>query len=125
MDDDAGVLVRVFSPLRGDGVFLVDDRSPDVDVAVLEKRHCVAEDEVDGAVDVTVAVELALGVDVEGVLIALEAALEEDGEVGARPEGHGLVFVGPGRVLECHAPRNEPFSGDSCIYTYINCFFYL
>lgn len=48
----------------------------------MEDDCCVAEDEVNGAVDVAFAVELTEGVDVESVLVADEAALVEDGEIG-------------------------------------------
>lgn len=83
MDHDARVLIRVGSALRCDGVLLAWHRLPDVDGAVLDDGGCVAEDEVDGAEDLAVAVELALGVDVESVLVAFEAAPVENGVVGA------------------------------------------
>lgn len=59
MYDNASVLVRVGPPLCRDGVSLAYPFS-DVDVAVLEHGNGVAEDEVDGPIDVTVTVELAL-----------------------------------------------------------------
>lgn len=82
-DRNPGVLVRVLSSLGGEDVFLVFVRLAGVEVAVLEDDGGVAEDKVDGAVDVAFAVELAEGVDVEGVLVADEAALVECGKVGA------------------------------------------
>ncbi|CAA6664802.1 unnamed protein product [Spirodela intermedia] len=110
VDGDASVLVGVRSALRRDGILLVAHRLPHEDVAVLEDCHSVAEDEVDGAVDVAVAVELALGVHVERVLIALEAAAVEDGEVRAGAESHRLVLRRPRRVLEGDVPRDEPIA---------------
>ena len=64
MDDNACVLIWVGSCLSSDRVLLVAHGFPHVDVAVL--KHCdgVTEDEVYGAVDVAVTVELALSVDV-------------------------------------------------------------
>lgn len=64
VDDDTGVLVGVSSSMRRHGVLLVAHGFPHEDVTVLKHRDGVAEDEVYGAVDVTVTVELALGVDV-------------------------------------------------------------
>ena len=111
MDRNPGVLVRVGAALGGNRVLLLAHRPPRVDHAVLEDYGGVAEDEVDGAVDVALFVELTLGVDVEGVLVALEAAAVEDGEVGAGPEGHGLVVLGTGRVAECDALGDESLAG--------------
>ena len=78
MYGDAGVLVGVGASLGGDGVLLAGERPTQVYVAALNDGDGVPEDEVDGAIDVAVAVELALGVDVEGVLVSLEAAAVED-----------------------------------------------
>lgn len=52
-------------------------RCPYENVAVLYDHRCIAEDEIDGAVDVTVSVELAKGVDVESVLVCFDAASVE------------------------------------------------
>lgn len=111
MDRNAGVLVRIGAALGGDRVLLLAHRPPSVDHAVLEDGCCVAEDEVHGAVDVAFFVELPLRVDVEGVLVALEAAAVEDGEIGARPEGHSLVVLGTSGVAECDALGNETVAG--------------
>lgn len=82
-DGDAGVLVRVLSALGGEDVLLVCVGFSRVEVAVLEDDGGVAEDEIDSAVDVALAVELAERVDVKSVLVADEAALVKCGEVGA------------------------------------------
>lgn len=93
MYGDASVLVRVGTALCSDGVLLVQHRLSGVDVAVLEDGGSVAEDEVDGAVDITVSIELPEGVDVESVLVALEAAAVEGGEVGVVSYRHCLMLL--------------------------------
>ena len=111
MDDDACFLGRLGPALRGDGVALVVMQ---VDVAVLQDDSGVAEDEVDCAVDIAVAVELISGVDVEGVLVPFKAALIEHGMLGIRTQSHGLPVLRPRRVLECDATADEPGSLNSC-----------
>lgn len=64
VDRGAGVLIWVGPALGGDGVELVGHWKAWVNVAVLEDDGGIAEDEVDGAVDVTVAIELAEGMSV-------------------------------------------------------------
>jgi len=73
VDHNARVLIWVLPSLGRHGVLLIAHRFSDVDVAALEHGYCITENEVDGAVNVTVTVELALRVDVECILIALEA----------------------------------------------------
>ena len=107
-------LVRVCSSLRCYCVFLLGEGFSGVDHAVLEHRCGVAEDEVDGAVDVALFVELALGVGVESVLVALEAAAVEDGEVGAGAQRHRLVVLWAGGVAECDAAGDESVSLRRC-----------
>lgn len=114
MDNDSGILVWVCSCLCRYRVLLVAHGFPNEDVAVLEDRYGVAEDEVYGAVDVAVAVELALGVDVESVLVPLEAATVEHRVVAAGTESHRLVLLWPRRVLEGHVPCHEPISHNRC-----------
>lgn len=77
MYGDAGVLVRIGPALGRDGDLLLVHGAAGVDHAVLEDGGSVAEDEVHGAVDVALFVELPLRVDVEGVLVAFETAAEE------------------------------------------------
>ena len=64
MDNNARVLIRVGSGLSCHGVFLATHWFSDVDIGVLDDGDSVAADKVNGAVDITVAVELALRVDV-------------------------------------------------------------
>lgn len=58
MDHDARVLVRIGLALCSDRVLLARHEEPREDVAALEDDGRIAGDEVDGAVDVAVAVEL-------------------------------------------------------------------
>ncbi|CAA7397486.1 unnamed protein product [Spirodela intermedia] len=97
VDGDAGVLVGVLPALGGDGVLLFLQRPAGVEGAVLQHHGGVAEDEVDGAGDGAVAVELPLRVHVECVLVAQHVAAR-----------HRLVLRRPRRVLESHVPRHEP-----------------
>lgn len=100
MQGRARVLVRVRPALRGDRVLLAVRGPARGDHAVLEHDRRVAEDEVDGAGDEAVAVELPQLVRVEGVLVAVDAAAVDDGAVGAHAQGHRLVLLGPRRVLD-------------------------
>ena len=78
-----------------------------VEAAALQHGGGVAEDEVDGAVDVAVAVELAEGVRVQRVLVPREAAAVEGGEVGVHAQRHGLVLAWTRRVLHRQVTRQE------------------
>lgn len=107
VDWDSGVLVRVGSSLSCDGVFLLVHGTAGVYHAVLQNHGGVAEDEVDGAEYVAFLVELALWMDVECVLVPLEAAAVEDGEVGAGAERHCLMVLWAGGVAESYATGDE------------------
>ena len=85
-----------------------------LNVAALEHNRCIAEDEVYGACDVAFAVELAVGVGVESVLIGVKRAPVEDGLVGAGPECHRLVFFWTCSVCETYVLGYETLSLDSC-----------
>lgn len=78
LDCDTCVLIRVFFALGCDGVLLVAPRLAGEDVAALVDNSSIAEDEVDGAGDITFTVELAVGMGVEGVLEGIEGAAVED-----------------------------------------------
>lgn len=54
---------------------------PDDHLAVLEDGGCVPKDEVDGSTDGAVAVELPVGLGVEGVLVPVHVAVVENGQV--------------------------------------------
>lgn len=114
LNRNAGVLVDVLLTLGCDGVKLVGKWLPRPDVAVLEHHRGVAEDEVDGTGDIAVSVELTVWVGVESVLIAIKWTSRHHREVGAGPEGNGLVLGWTGRVDEPHVLPNEPFASNSC-----------
>lgn len=65
------VLVGVNAPLRGDHVLLTRVGAPGVDVTVLEHNSWIAKDEVHRACNVALHEELAIGVDVKGVLVRM------------------------------------------------------
>ena len=67
-----------------------------VEFGVVEDGGGVAEDEVDAAFDVGVEVVLAAVVGEEGVLMAEEAAVLEDGAVAAIGDGYGLAGIACG-----------------------------
>lgn len=75
MDGDAGVLVGVVATLGGDHVALARVGAASMDVTVLEDNRSIAKDEINSASDIAGAVELAEGVDVEGVLVGKHVAL--------------------------------------------------
>jgi len=101
LDRNSRDLVRVVAALGCDCVGLARRWQLRVDVAVLEDDCCIAEDEVDGARDVAVAVELAERVGVEGVLVAVDYATVDCREVRVDAQGHGLALGRAGRVLDC------------------------
>lgn len=116
MDRYAGVLVRVLPVLGRDRVLLERHRLPGVDGAVLEDDGRVPEDEVDGPVNVALAVELALRVRIEGILIADDIAPVDHGVIRPDSEGHRLVLARPRPVLERYVTCNETGTGRSCTY---------
>lgn len=72
----------------------------DEDVAVLEERGGVAEDEIDVADDFAGFVELTEGMGVESVLVSDEFDAVENGAVAVGSECHRLVCLWAGRVLD-------------------------
>lgn len=64
--------------MSGDYVLLVVHWFSDDEDGVLDDGGGVAEDEIDGAGDDAVAVELAVGLGVECVLVAFHSAIVED-----------------------------------------------
>lgn len=82
-----------------------------MDNAVLEYYCGVSKDEIGRAKDVGFGVELALGVDAEGVLVSFEAAPVEDRAVRPRYEGNGLAALRARRVAEGDAPGHESVPG--------------
>jgi hypothetical protein len=107
VDRNPRVLVRVISALGRYHVHLALQWPPHIYKAILENYRGVAENEVHGAVDVTLSVELALGVDHQGVLVALEGTPVEDGEIRGGAEGDRLTLLRPGRVAKCNVTSHE------------------
>jgi hypothetical protein len=114
VEDDAGALARIVPALRGDGVLLARQRHARPEVAALEHGGGIAEDEVHGAVDVAVAVELAVRMRVQRVLVPGDAAAVDDGAVGAHAQRHRLVPRRPRPVLHRHVAHHEPKPGRGC-----------
>lgn len=86
------------------------------ELAILEDSEGIAEDEVDGSADGAVAVELALGLDVEGVLEGVHLAVEEHRLVCCYSECHRLVLVRPRRVLEPYVLCHEVCTVHPCAH---------
>ncbi|KAH0451267.1 hypothetical protein IEQ34_018566 [Dendrobium chrysotoxum] len=85
---EAGRRAAVGAGLGGDGAAF---DSLGLDNGVLEESGGVPEDEIDGAADVALAVELAGAAGVESVLVGVDDAAVEDGLVGFHAEGYGLA----------------------------------
>ena len=100
LDGNSSVLIWILPTLRSEYVRLIVIGLAGVKAAVLQHNSGVAEDEVDGAVDIAFAVELPERVDVEGILVADETAPVEDGEVRAAAQCHRLLLAWSRRVLE-------------------------
>ncbi|KAL7003116.1 hypothetical protein U1Q18_004273 [Sarracenia purpurea var. burkii] len=115
LEDDSCGLAHTGPALGGDDVGLVAQRLSDDESAVLEDASAVAEDEVDGAGDDTVTVELAVGVGVKRVLVTIHLTVVEDDHVGSDAEGHRLVFFRPGGVLKPNVFGHEKVSKHNCI----------
>ncbi|KAL0904097.1 hypothetical protein M5K25_026169 [Dendrobium thyrsiflorum] len=108
MDRNPRVLVRILAVLCGDCVLLHRHWLSRPNNAFLENDGGIAEDEVDGAEDVAFAEELALRVDVKGVLVAYDAAVVDHRSVGSYTECHSLMLLWPRGVLYCHLFHYEP-----------------
>lgn len=107
LDREARFLGGILTALCGNGVLLIGQALSGRDLAVLEYGLPVAEDEVDGAGDPALFVELAHRVGVQGVLVPVDAAPEYDGPVGIRTVGDGLVLSRASGVLERYVPGYE------------------
>lgn len=106
-------LVRIFSALGRDSDFLHRQGFPSEYLAILEYGGTVTEYEVDGAMNVAFAIELAEGVGIESVLVAFHAAPVKGRLIRVHPEGNGLVVLGAGRVSKCHISCYESFPRNS------------
>lgn len=119
MEDDSGALASVRPPVGRDGVLLAVERLPDDDHGVLDDGGGVAEDEVDSAADDAASVELAVGLGVEGVLVAFHPAVKEDGAVGLHPQCHCLALDCTGGVPEPNCLCYESLPNCRCNQSHI------
>lgn len=71
-----------------------------VDVAILEDNGCIAKDEVNRAVDITLTIKLLIILCKEGVLLGLKIAVVEWWHVISSLDSHGLALKWLGRVSE-------------------------
>jgi len=83
-------------------------------VALLEHHSGISENEVNGASDKRVSVELPVGVCVESVLEGIDTTSVYDGLVGAYPQSHRLVFLRSGGVLKPYVLTYKPITHSSC-----------
>lgn len=74
----------------------------------------IAEDEVDGARDGTVTVELSVSVSVQGVLVTIEVAVVEHREIRLHAKGHSLVVLWASGVLNPKITCKKPISYGLC-----------
>ncbi|GLJ54037.1 hypothetical protein SUGI_1156430 [Cryptomeria japonica] len=72
MDENSSAFIRICSSLSSNCVLLVDHGTSSDDIVVLDDHCSVAKDEIHGPISVDLAVELAKGVDIHSVLVALE-----------------------------------------------------
>lgn len=111
VDRDTSVLVRVLPVLGGYCVLLHVHGLSREDRAVLEDHGGVSEYEVDRAVDFAFAEELAVRVDVEGVLVPDDLASVDHCVVCPDPERYRLVLARPGPIHESNVAGDESRSG--------------
>ncbi|GER55128.1 peroxygenase 2 [Striga asiatica] len=95
-------------PVGRHRVELPRHRPPHNNLAVLDHRLSLSENEVHGPVYPAVAVELPVRLVIECVLVPLEAAVEYGRLVPQRPERHRLVPFRPRHVFERHRSRHKP-----------------
>lgn len=120
MDGYARILIRVFSVLGRDGIFLQGHGLSGINGAVLQNNSGVSEYEIYGPVNLALAVELAIGVHVQGVLVPENLAPVYHRVVRPDPKSHRLVSTWAGPVHKRHVPSNEASPGGSCQSTRAN-----
>ncbi|BAT09248.1 Os09g0545550, partial [Oryza sativa Japonica Group] len=119
LEREAGGAGRRGEGLGGDGVLLAAEGEAGDDVAVLEDGGGVAEDEVDGAGDAAVAVELPVALGVQRVLVHPDAAAVQRRGVGVGQQRHRLLVLCSGRVLDGQINGDEANAINSCTHIYI------
>lgn len=81
MDRNSGVLIWVISTLGRDHIDLALQWPSYIYHAILEYNCSISKYKVYCAIDVAFSIELALGMDHEGVLVTLDGTPVEDGEI--------------------------------------------
>jgi len=114
LEDQGAGAVDLGPSAGGDHALLGLHGLPHDELAVLEKGNGIAEDKVDGAGDGAVAVELALGLCIESVLVTVHVTVVEDGLVSCYPQSHCLVLLCSCGVLESNVLRDEVSSVHTC-----------
>lgn len=109
LEDQPVAAATDFLAVRRHRVELVRQRPSRDDLAVLDHRRPLPEDEVDRPVDAAVAVELTLVLVVQRVLGSLEAAVEQCRLVSDRPERHRLMPLRPRFIAEGYCSSHEIF----------------
>ena len=107
-------MVWVFSSLGRDHVVLVTHGLSGLQLAVLENNGCISEDEVNGAGDEGVTVELSVTVGVKSVLVGVNVAPVYHRQVCTDTECHGLVLLWARCVLEPDVLSYKPITNRSC-----------
>ncbi|KAL0918547.1 hypothetical protein M5K25_010561 [Dendrobium thyrsiflorum] len=77
------------------------------DLTVLEDCLAITKYEVNGAVDMTITIELTQGMCIEGILITFNATSKEGGSVGINTKGHGLVVLWARSISKCYVPSDK------------------
>ena len=114
MDGNACVLIWVFAVLGSNGVLLPIHWLARIDATVLEYYGCIAEYEIHRAVDVTFAEELAIGVNIEGVLVSYDVAPIDHAMVSSNSKCYCLARSWSSCILKCYVPCDEACSSCGC-----------
>ncbi|GLJ14660.1 hypothetical protein SUGI_0237340 [Cryptomeria japonica] len=72
MDENSSAFIRICYSLSSNCVLLVDHGTSSNNIAILDDHCSIAKDEIHSPISVNLAVELAKGVDIHSVLVALE-----------------------------------------------------
>ncbi len=116
-DDGLGV-VRVATPLRGDGVVGALQRATHQEVAHLEDGRRLAPHEINCPGDNTFPVELPVNICQQRVLVTRYLAPEEDGAIRLHHHRRRLHCLRPRGVLHRKLSRDEPVLLHVCTYVY-------
>ena len=81
LQDESAGLVGLFAASGEDDALLIVQGFSEDEPAVLEDGGGGAENEIDGAGDGAIAVELAVALGIEGILVSIKVAVVEDGVI--------------------------------------------